>query len=300
MADIPNINSNNTQTSTQGTFNPNFKPTIWEGAMLHNYYEISAVGLITKKAPVIHGTTAIYNQAAPVNISTTTTANPSNANVVYQKVKPKPISIEMDQIAQWGLSFTDVNLFQTNLDLLNGEMYEAAMGMDEAISTAVYADIYSKAGQTLGEITVSPLTAYDYIVDLATKLNQKKIPKVGRYVLIDSVYLGMLSKDPRFTWKPEVLAKGIVEGELISGMTIIVTEHLPALGNNSLGIFAIQKDAYGFATQFDKTQYFDKLEDSWDEAVRGRCLYGKGILRKNNIVNAQVTYNTTIQPDIVD
>lgn len=119
--------------------------------------------------------------------------------------------------------------------------------------------------------------------------------------MIDPQYLGMLSKDPRFTWKPNVLEKGIVEGEQIGGMSIIVSTELPALkkgGTN--GIFAIQKDGYGFGMQFDKTQHFPKLENSWNEAVRGRALYGMGVLRPNNIVSAAVTYNTSIQPNVVE
>lgn len=303
MADIPNITQQagvqSTGSSTIGS--PNFIPTYWEAALLHNYYEVSAVGLITKKAPVIRGDKLVYNIASPIQINQTTTADPNNANVLYQTVKPTPITLTMNQIAQWGFSFDDITLFQTNLDLLNGEMYEAAMGMDEKISTAVYADIYKSAGQTLGSIEVSALNAYDYIVDLGTQLDLKNIPKWGRYVLIDPIYLGMLSKDPRFTWKPKVLAQGIVEGEEIGGMTIIVSNYLPKFtkgGTN--GIFAIQNQAYGFGMQFDKTQHFSKLEDSWDQAVRGRCLYGMGALRPNNIVNAQVTYNTSIQPNVVE
>lgn len=300
MADIPNI-TQPTQSPGAPTTPSNFKPTYWEAAIEHNYYEVSAVGLITKPAPVIRGNKLVYNLASPVTITQSTTSDANNANVIYETVSPTPTEIEMDKIAMWGLQFNDITLFQTNLDLLNGEMYEAAMGMDETISQNVYADIYNSAGLSLGSIEVSALNAYDYIVDLGTQLDLKKVPKWGRYVMIDPSYLGMLSKDPRFTWKPKVLEKGIVEGEEIGGMQIVVSTELPTLkkgGTN--GIFAIQKDGYGFGMQFDKTQHFPKLENSWNEAVRGRALYGMGVLRPNNIVSAAVTYNTSIQPNIVE
>ncbi len=300
MADIPNI-TQPTQSPGASTTPSNFKPTYWEAAIEHNYYEVSAVGLITKPAPVIRGNKLVYNLASPVTITQSTTSDANNANVIYETVSPTPTEIDMDKIAMWGLQFNDITLFQTNLDLLNGEMYEAAMGMDETISQNVYADIYNSAGLSLGSIEVSALNAYDYIVDLGTQLDLKKVPKWGRYVMIDPSYLGMLSKDPRFTWKPKVLEKGIVEGEEIGGMQIVVSTELPTLkkgGTN--GIFAIQKDGYGFGMQFDKTQHFPKLENSWNEAVRGRALYGMGVLRPNNIVSAAVTYNTSIQPNIVE
>lgn len=297
MADITNTPV--TTGSTTGT--SNFKPTIWEAAILHNYGEMSAIPLITKRAPKINGDKLVYNMASPVQITQGKTTD-SNANLVnWQQVTPKPITLDMDNYAQWGVTFSDIDLYQTNLDLLNAETIEASMGMDEAISTTVYQDIYNSAGLSLGSITVSAMNAYDYIVDLGTQLDLKSVPKFGRYVLIDPVYLGMLSKDPRFTWKPKVLSKGIVEGEQIAGMTIIVSNYLPTkVKGGTNGIFAIQKDGYGFGMQFDKTQHFSQLENSWNEAVRGRALYGCGVLRKNNIVNAQVTYNTEIQPNVVE
>jgi hypothetical protein len=36
-------------------------------------------------------------------------------------------------------------------------------------------------------------------------LNWAKVPKWGRYIVIDPDYLAMLAQDPRFTSSPEVL-----------------------------------------------------------------------------------------------
>lgn len=291
-----NINSPSTPQSTIG-----FIPTIWTGALMHNYYEISAVPLITKKAPVIKGNKLIYSLASKVNINKTTTSDPQNAQVIYQQAQPSQLDIEMNQIYNWGLTFNDINLFQTNLPLLQGEMYEASMGLDEEISKDVYTAIFNSAGQTIGNVEISPENAYDYIVDLLKPLNDQKVPKWGRYVVIDYTYLAMLSKDPRYTFQPNVLAKGIVEGHKINGATIIATADLQPITTSAgtvYPIFAIQSEAFGFGMQFDKVQYLDKLEGSWNEAVRGRALVGYGVLRPNSIVSANVTYNTSVEPNI--
>lgn len=291
-----------TNTPATGT-ETNFKPTYWSAAMMHNYYEVSAIPLITKRAPKINGTSLVYNLATPVQIKTRKTGDVTTENntISWQTVTPVPITIDMDDLAEWAIQFTDLELFQTNIDLLNAEMQEASMGMDEEISSDVYADMYTSAKLTLGSITVSPLNAYDYIVDMATQLNINKVPKKGRYVMIDYIYLGMLSKDPRFTWKPEVLAKGIVEGAEISGLRILVSNELPILETGGAnGIYAGIPDAYGFGMQFDKLKYYPQFENSWNEGVKGRGLYGKGVLRPECLINAQVTYDTKLQPDIVD
>lgn len=277
-----------------------FQPTLWSGALMHHYYERSAVPLITKKAPVIHGTKLVYSMASPVNINKGTTKDGDSTDVIYQTIQPTTLEIDMDKTYDWAIKASKIMLFQNNLDLLNGEMEEAAQGLDEAISEDVYADIYNSAGQTIGAIEVSGLNAYDYIVDLNTKLNKKKVPKHNRFAVIDNDYLGMLSKDPRFNSDPKILENGVVEGQRIGSFTIIVSDEIPTLKGGARGIFGIQKDGYGYGTQFDDVEYFEKLETSRAQAVRGDALCGYGVLRPNNIVTAQVTYNTTVQPNIVE
>lgn len=276
----------------------NLIPTVWNGALLKNYYEISAVPLITRRATLRKGNKLIFSLAGGVTVTKTLVNDPANAAVNYDQVNIPQKEIDMDTLYNWGLEFNDILLLQSNLDLLNGEMLEASESMDEQISMDVYADIYSNAGLTLGKITVSALNAYDYIVDLGTKLNKKKVPKRGRYVVIDYDYLGLLSKDPRFTFQPNVLENGIVDGQKIAGMTIIATTQLPVLKGGTTGIFAIQNDAYGYDMQMDKVQHLDKLPNSWNEAIRGRALTGYGVIRENSICAATVTYDLSIQPNI--
>lgn len=288
-------------TSSQGTTvtgGPGIIPSIWNGALLKNYYEISAVPLITRRATIKKGNKLIFSLAGGVSVTKTNTNDPENATVNYQSANITQKEIEMDTLYNWGLEFSDITLLQTNLDLLEGEMIEASQSMDEQISADVYADIYNNAGLTLGKITVSALNAYDYIVDLGTQLNKNKVPKRGRYVAIDYDYLGLLSKDPRFTFQPNVLENGIVEGQRIAGMQIIATTQLPQLKGGAVGIFAIQNDAYGYDMQMDKVQHIDKLQNSWNEVVRGRALTGYGVIRENSICAATATYDLTIQPNI--
>lgn len=287
-----------TTTTAGAPQTPGIIPAVWNGALLNNYYEISAIPMITKRATIRKGNKLIFSLAGSVQVSKTTTNDPNNATVNYQTADLTQKEIDMDTLYNWGLEFDDITLLQTNLDLLNGEMLEAASSMDEAISTDVYADIYSNAGLTLGKITVSALNAYDYIVDLGTQLNKNKVPKRGRYVVIDYDYLGLLSKDPRFTFQPHVLENGIVEGQRIAGMQVIATTQLPSPKGGQSGIFAIQNDAYGYDMQMDKIQHLDKLENSWNEAVRGRALTGYGVIRENSICAANVTYDLTVQPNI--
>lgn len=282
-----------------------FQPTIWSGALLHNYYEISALPLITKKAPKIVGNQLVYNLASPISVNLTTTGV-TDGTIDLQSIDTTALKIDMDQVAQWGFQIQNLTEVQTNLDLISGEMYEAAMGNDQAISQQVYQDIFKSAGINLGTVTINTINAYDTLVNMAMELNKAKVPKFGRYFVIDNDFLGMLAKDYRFTADPNVLANGIVEGRKIAGCEIVVTTELnytPATtGTNPTNAtgqaFLIQKDGYGWGMQFDEIQYIDKTLGKMVKAVQGQSLYGFGVLRPNNIIACTTSYSNAAPEEV--
>ena len=87
----------------------------------------------------------------------------------------------------------------------------------------------------------------------------------------------MLSKDPRFTSNPSVLANGIVDGATVGGMQIICTECKP--GNQ---IIAHHKSAIGAAKQLDEMEAM-RLQGSFADGIRGLCMYGSKELRTEAI-----------------
>jgi len=104
-------------------------------------------------------------------------------------------------------------------------------------------------------------------------LSKKKVPKVNRFVTVNADYLGLLSKDKRFTANPKVLENGVVEGQTINGMQVMCSEELPANV-----IIANHKSAIGAAKQINEVEAM-RLQNKFADGIRGLCVYGDKVLR---------------------
>lgn len=105
----------------------------------------------------------------------------------------------------------------------------------------------------------------------------KKVPKTERFTIINSQVLGLLSKDDRFTKQPVILENGVVEGQIINGSQIVVSEEI----HNTSGkykILALHKSGIGHGKQLNETEA-QRLQNSFADGVRGLMVYGAGVLR---------------------
>lgn len=257
-----------------------FIAKIWEARLLANFHKISTIEAISTAPTEIRGNTIVFGNVSSINVADYA------GSVDYQDLDIGDVELEMDQKKYWAFKVNDVDKAQAAGELIDPHMLEAAYSMEEAIEKVCYTKMADNAATKLGNKSVTPLNAYDLIVDLATVLNKKKVPKTDRFCLIDSDYLGLLSKDKRFTDKPNILENGVVEGQKISGFTIVVTEELPKAAGRTT-IIGMQKLGLGFGKQLNETEAM-RLENSFADGVRGLCVFGAKPLKADAVVTAKV------------
>ena len=144
---------------------------------------------------------------------------------------------------------------------------------DKDFFIALEAGTKIKIGSSSSKKKVTPASAYEYIVDMGTELSKKKVPKANRFVTVNAEYLGLLSKDKRFTSNPRVLENGVVEGQTINGMQVMCSEELP-----KNVVLANHKSAIGAAKQLEEMEAM-RLQSKFADGVRGLCVYGDKVLR---------------------
>ena len=170
------------------------------------------------------------------------------------------------------------------------QMENLSEAYDKDFFAALLAGTTMKIGSSSAKKKVTPVNAYDFIVDLGTMLSKKKVPKVNRFVTVNADYLGLLSKDKRFTDNPKVLENGIVEGQVINGMQVMCSEELPANV-----ILASHKSAIGAAKQIEEMEAM-RLQDKFADGIRGLCVYGHKVLRED--ASAALYYEVGTAADI--
>lgn len=256
-----------------------FKPEIWESALLESFKGITIADLITKKPTKIEGTKAIFNAA-----SLATGLQDYTGTVNYEEVITNAIELVYDKTKYFAFAVDDVDKAQAVADVMLPITNEQAYKIKEEIDSAVFAEavLGAKTSNVIGSPTTKEAIttcdeAYDYIVDLGTKLDNNNVPAVGRYVIAKPEFVNLLAKDKRVIDNAVVLANGIVQGMNIDGIQVVKTNLCPA---NQ--VIALSNIAVGYGKQIDEVEAL-RLQTSFSDAVRGLVSYGVKTLQGEGI-----------------
>lgn len=253
-----------------------FIPVVWEARLLANFHKASIADVITTKPTEIKGNKITFNKVGAVAVKDYT------GSVTFDDIATSSVDVNMNQQKYFAFKVKDVDKVQAAGDLVDAHTAEAGATLQETVDgyvlglyTGVHAD--NAIGDDVTPIALDKTNVYDYIVDLGTKLNKKKVPKADRYVVVNSDALGLLSKDDRFTSTPNVLENGVVEGQKINGMQVVVSEEIANV-SGKLKIMALHQSAIGYGKQIDDMEAM-RLESDFADGIRGQLVYGSSVLR---------------------
>lgn len=264
----------------------NFIPTVWEARLIENNHKDSILNVIATRATV-DGDKLIVNRVSAI-------ANKTYTGVVeWDNLDTPKVELPMDQESYFAFKVNDVDKVQAKGELVDSHTKEASKTMAETIDTYALAKFVPLAvsknkitGTSGAAISINKTNIYDYIVDLGTKLNEQKAGK-ERYCTIKSEVLGLLSKDDRFTRTPNILENGVVEGQRINGMQIVVSEELPA-GY----ILANAKNSLAYGIQISEIEAL-RLENTFADGIRGLYVYGSQCFKPEDVATLKYVIEDT-------
>ena len=256
-----------------------FKPEIWESALIESFKGITIANLITKKPTRIEGTKAIFNAA-----SLATGLQDYTGTINYEEVITNAIELVYDKKKCFAFFIDDVDKVQAVADVMLPMANEQAYRIKEEIDSAIFAEAVTgaKSSNVIGSSsTKEAITtcdeAYDYVVDLGTKLDNNNVPTIGRYLIAKPEFVNLLAKDKRVIDNAVVLANGIVQGMNVNGIQVVKTNLCPA---NT--VIALSNIAVGYGKQIDEVEAL-RLQTSFSDAVRGLVTYGVKTLQGEGI-----------------
>lgn len=265
-----------------------FKPTLWEGALIANFHSLSIADVLATPPSEIKGHKVTFNRVAAGTIKDYA------GTVEWEDIDTTPVDMVFDKEKYFAFALDDVDKVQTKGDVMAATTKEHSAVLSETYDKDFFAALLAgttmKIGSSSAKKKVTSVNAYDFIVDLGTMLSKKKVPKVNRFVTVNADYLGLLSKDKRFTDNPKVLENGIVEGQVINGMQVMCSEELPANV-----ILASHKSAIGAAKQIEEMEAM-RLQNKFADGIRGLCVYGHKVLRDD--ASAALYYEVGTAADV--
>jgi len=202
-------------------------------------------------------------------------------------------SLEITQAKYFNFSVDDVDKAQQQPKVMTAAMGQASYDLSDVTDTYMAGLMYAgaaadnKIGTDASAIVpnaTAGTTAYDYLVDLSTKLSEASCPKQGRWVIIPPWFTALLAKDERFTnisasGSPEALRNGIISR--VAGFDVLESLNVPTVttdGDVNSKIIAGHGIATSFAEQINKVEAY-RPEKAFADAVKGLHLYGAKVVR---------------------
>lgn len=266
----------------------NFIPTIWSARLLANldktFVYPSCVNRDYEGEIKQFGDTVKINQLGNVTVKDYTGTIDD-----AEELNSSQILLTIDQKKYFNFKVDDVDKAQANVTLVDKGMGRAGVAIadviDQYIATFVtQANI--KVGNTTTPIAITKENAYDTLVDLGVALNKKNVTKQGRFVVVPPEFVGLLSKDSRFTKNDSVLANGVVGA--VAGFEIRESNNVP-VATGKYSIMAGTDLAISYAGQVTEVEAY-RPEKSFSDAVKGLYVYGAKVVQPDALCCLTATF----------
>nr|DAJ22863.1 MAG TPA: Major capsid protein [Caudoviricetes sp.] len=270
----------------------NFIPTIWSARLL-NHLDKSHVYLNLLNRDYEgeiknFGDTVKINQVGDVSIKDYTKGTDIDAP---EDITGEQQELKIDQAKYFNFAVDDVDNAQTNPKLMDKAMQRAAYAMNDVVDAfaanllAINVHADNAIGTNDAPIVPTKADAYDYLVDLNTKLTEANVAKMGRWVVIPAFYHGLLLKDDRFVGNGTDYNQAILEGGEVgkaAGFTVYVSNNVPHTEGTKYKVIAGTTEAGSYAEQILNTEAY-RPEKRFSDAVKGLHTYGAKVLQSKCI-----------------
>jgi hypothetical protein len=275
---------------------PNFIPTIWDTQILR----VLEDNLIAKKICNRKHEGQIKQAGDTVKFQglSDPTINTYAGTVSYEELKDSGLVMQIDQQKYFAFKVDDIDKAQTNIDEKGSQATRAAYKLRETADTFIM-NKYADANISVSG-TITTANVLSKVGEVCQKLAEVNVSENDTFMVIPPwMRLKLQLAGIKFSINEGLKGTGGMAWTNELGFDMYVTNQVVNLGSAATPQSQIIAGAYNsimYADQIINTQYFDKLEDSFDCAVRGLHVYGAKVIRPDLLVNFDATFGaeTTI------
>lgn len=267
----------------------NFIPTIWAARLL-----------AALEKSLVYGQSNVVNrdyEGEIKNAGDSVKIGSIGEITVGTYTKDNDMTVQTLDDAEQMLSITQSKYFNFIVDQID-KVQQNVNSMDAAMRRAGYrlkdlADqfiaghyVYAPTDTGVGDDTtplsaLSANVAYQLLVDLGVKLDERNVPTDGRFVIIPPFFHGALLKDDRFV----KTGGGNSEARLVNGMvgeaagfTVLKSNNVPNTASAKYKVIAGHPMAFSFAEQIVNVETY-KPEKRFGDGVKGLHVYGGKLIQ---------------------
>ena len=192
-------------------------------------------------------------------------------SVTYEDIQDAATTLYIDQDKAFSFKVKDIEALRSTLGLKDSQAKRASYNLKKVVDTYVFG-LYGDAGTVLDPLTVTPSNVLQLIGEVKETLEKANVQDGRTWIVVPPfVKTKLMLAGIKFQINNGINGSGTVGFTDELGCDIFVSNQL-AVSDNVTYMLAGSYSAIAYAEQVLETQFIDRLEDSFDSAVRGRIL----------------------------
>ena len=201
----------------------------------------------------------------------------------YESIDDNEITLYIDQDKAFSFKVGDLEELRSSIGLADSQTRRASYLLRNAADAYVFG-LQSEAKIRFSQATVTPDNVLSVIADIKQRLEEENVPDGRIWIVVPPfVKAKMILAGIKFQINNGVNGTGAVGFTDELGCDVYVSNQLATSGTDTV-ILGGSYSAIAYAEQVLETQVIDRMENSFDKAVRGRLVFGAKVIRPTELV----------------
>ena len=210
-----------------------------------------------------------------------------SGTVTYEDVTDSSVVLEIDQDKALSFKVADLDALRSSLGLKDSQAKRASYNLKKEVDSYVFS-LHSDAGTTMKSVTVTPANVLQVIGEVKELLEKNNVQDGRTWIVVPPfIKTKLMLAGIKFQINNGINGSGTVGFTDELGCDIYVSNHLESR-DETVHMMAGSYSAIAYAEQLLDVQYIDRLENSFDSAVRGRIVFGARVVKPEELVTGPV------------
>jgi len=201
----------------------------------------------------------------------------------YENIEDNAVTLYVDNDKAFAFKVKDIEELRSSIGLRDSQLRRASYLLKNEVDKYVFG-LYGDAGYTFTSTTVTPSNVLETIATLKQKLEEQNVPDGRTWIVVPPfIKTKLMLAGIKFQVNNGINGTGAVGFTDELGCDIFVSNQLAVSGSDTM-MLGGSYSAIAYAEQVLETQVIDRMEDSFDKAVRGRIVFGAKVIRPAELI----------------
>ncbi len=212
-----------------------------------------------------------------------------DGSITYEDIDDSSLTLLIDQDKAFSFKVKDIEALRSSIGLEDSQTKRASYLLKNQVDTYVFS-LYEDAGCTMDAIEATPENVLQTVASMKQKLEEANVPDGRTWIVVPPfIKTKLMLAGIKFQINNGVNGTGAVAFTDELGCDIYVSNQLAENEKGEIMMLAGSYSAIAYAEQVLETQVLDRLENSFDKAVRGRLVFGAKVIKPAELVCCPVS-----------